>query len=352
MTSPCPLVVLSVVCICCFYLLFAFVLAVNMRLCVLGSPDGWYFRDLTRAAAGRHEVIGLPFSRIWAECPDNSAPARFAVGDAPFVVGDAPLGVGPAQSAGGGAALDDFDAILVRSMPPGSLEQVVFRMDVLGCLERAGVEVLNPPRTLEMAVDKYLATARMQQAGLPTPATWVGQAGDEAMEAFERLGGDVVIKPLFGSEGRGIMRVDDEALAWRTTRSLAQLGAVIYMQKFVVHAGHDIRILVIGDQTLAIKRTNDQDWRTNVSRGARAEPYEASSIEIDLARRAAQVLQAPLAGVDILPGSDGCLYVLEVNAVPGWRGLARALRLDVAAHVLSFVESRVTARRDQPHSPR
>jgi ribosomal protein S6--L-glutamate ligase len=219
-------------------------------------------------------------------------------------------------------------------------------MDVLHCLQRAGVEVLNPPRTLETAIDKYLATARLERAGLPVPPTWVGQGAEEAMEAFTRLGGDVVIKPLFGSEGRGLMRVSDESLMWRTSKALAQLGAVLYLQKFIHHPGYDIRILLLGERSLAVRRSNPADWRTNVSRGARAEPHVPSAAECDLARRAAEVLDAPLAGVDLLPDREGRLYVIELNAVPGWRGLAAALRQDVSALVLDFVERRVTARRD------
>lgn len=301
-----------------------------MRFCVLGSPDGWYFQDLLRAAEGHHEVVGLPFSRLWSEFsgidrfPGTDRAARHGV-----------------ERRG----LADFDAVLVRSMPPGSLEQVVFRMDVLGCLEQEGVMVVNPPRALEIAIDKFLATARLQRAGLPTPASWSGQAAEEAMEAFERLGGDVVIKPLFGSEGRGLMRVEDPELAWRATRSLAQLGAVISMQRFIPHAGHDYRVLILGDRQLIVKRANDRDWRTNVSRGARVERCAAPPEVTELAVRAAAAVGAPLAGVDILPGNDGRLYVLEVNAVPGWRGLAAALKLDVARLVWNFVADRVHQRR-------
>ncbi len=110
-------------------------------------------------------------------------------------------------------------------MPPGSLEQVVFRMDALGRLEAAGATVINPPRAIECAVDKYLTTARLAAAGLLVPRTVACQTVEDAMAAFELLGGDVVIKPLFGSEGRGITRLQDEALAERAFRLLVQLGA-------------------------------------------------------------------------------------------------------------------------------
>jgi RimK family alpha-L-glutamate ligase len=285
-----------------------------MRVCVLGSPDGWYFRDLQRAALGRCQLECVPFTGLHAGW--NASSQQTIVSDQ--------------------HRLSEFDAIIVRSMPPGSLEQVVFRMDVLGRLEAQGTTVLNPPRALEAAIDKYLSSARLRAAGLPVPATWVGQNCDDALQAFALLGEDVVIKPLFGSEGRGLVRVNDAALAWRTCKTLSQLGAVIYMQQFIPHAGYDIRVLVIGSRLLTIKRVNPNDWRTNLSQGGRAEPYDPPTEITDLARRAAEALGAPLAGVDILPGNDGSLYLLEVNAVPGWQGLSRALGIDVAAMVLDY----------------
>ena len=129
-------------------------------------------------------------------------------------------------------------------MPPGSLEQVVFRMDALHRVVASGVPVWNPPRAVEAAVDKYLTLALLDQAGLPVPPTWTGQSASEALAAFENLGGDVVVKPLFGSEGRGLIRVSDRELAWRTLHALERLGAVLYLQQTIRHPGHDIRVFV------------------------------------------------------------------------------------------------------------
>src|SRR3954453_18347570 len=275
--------------------IFSFVI---MRLAVLASPESWYARDLARAAAGDHEIVTLPFSQISAAVPLTSDPRPLT-------------SVSPA-----GRNLADFDAVLVRTMPPGSLEQVVFRMDCLGRLEAAGVVVINPARAIEAAVDKYLTTAKLHAAGLVTPRTICCQTADEAMAAFTQLGGDVVLKPLFGSEGRGITRLNDENLALRAFKMLAQLGAVLYLQEFIPHEGHDIRLLLIGDRVLGMRRSNKLDWRTNISRGAAAEAFVADDSLVDIARRAAAAVGAPLAGVDLLPGRDGQLYTIEVNAVP------------------------------------
>lgn len=226
-------------------------------------------------------------------------------------------------------------------MPPGSLEQVVFRMDCLARHEAAGGVVINPAKAIEAAVDKFLTTAKLQATGLVVPRTFCCQTADEAMLAFEQLDGDVVLKPLFGSEGRGITRLTDENLAIRAFKMLEQLGAVLYLQEFVPHEGHDLRLLVIGERILGMRRVNQLDWRTNISRGATAEAFEPSAELVEIARRAAAAVHAPLAGVDLLPGKDGRLYAIEVNAVPGWKGLSRARGVDVARLVIDFVAAEV-----------
>jgi ribosomal protein S6--L-glutamate ligase len=294
-----------------------------MRLAVLASPESWYLNDLRRAAGPRHEVVGMAFSHISARL-DRGSQWSIHCGE---------------------HRLNDFDAVLVRTMPPGSLEQVVFRMDTLGRLADSGVVVLNPPRAVEAAVDKYLTSAKLQAAGLPTPRTIVCQSAEDALDAFAGLGGNVVVKPLFGSEGRGIMRVEDEALALRVFKALAQTAAVIYLQEYIPHNGYDIRLLVVGDDLYCMRRCNDRDWRTNVSRGAWTEPLVPGQTLMDMARCAAAAVGAPLAGIDILPDTTGDYHVLEVNAVPGWKALSRTVGVDIAARMLDYVESQVMAGR-------
>jgi len=302
-----------------------------MRAAVLGSPDGWYFRDLQRAAAERgDELTAVPFESLTARLGDWDKRL--------FTAGRETVDAGS-------IILPDFDAVLVRTMAPGSLEQVVFRMDALARLEALGVAVVNPAKAVEAAVDKYLTSARLQAAGLTIPRTIVCQTADEAKAAFVMLDGDVVVKPIFGSEGRGIARLQDDAMAERAFRLLESLGATIYLQEFIRHEGFDIRLLVIGRRVLGMRRRNPHDWRTNCSRGAAAEPLEVTPQLADMAHRAAAAVGASIAGVDLLPMPDGRLAAIEVNAVPGWKALARALDVDVARLVLEHVASEVEARR-------
>lgn len=286
-----------------------------MHLGVLSNPDSWYLRDLQRAAANRVRISTFAFTQLASTVRQPVCRIQAGEGD-----------------------LNHCDAILVRTMPPGSLEQVVFRMDTLNRLQAYGTLVVNPPRALEIAVDKYLATAKLQQAGLTIPETIVCQTVESALQAFSSLDNDVVLKPLFGSEGRGITRITDEAVALRAFKLLVSLGAVLYLQRFVPHEGFDIRLLVIGDTVLGMRRWNPHDWRTNVSRGATAERLNVDERYRELAMCAARAVGAPLAGVDLLPGRDGTLYAIEVNAVPGWRAMARVSEVDVADRILRFVE--------------
>ncbi len=282
-----------------------------MRIAVLAAAESWYYRDLLRAAGNWLELIPVSYKALAAK------------------VGGTDHSLHAAQ-----IELDAMDALLVRSMPPGSLEQVVFRMDALAQLEASGVRVVNPPKAIEIAVDKYLATARLQAAGLLVPPTIVCQTATEALAAFKTLGGDVVIKPLFGGEGRGITRVTDAAIARRIAMALEQIGSVLYVQQFIPHDGVDWRLMVIGDEVLGMKRINPDDWRTNISLGARPAPLEVTVELAQLARRAAAAVGASVAGIDLLPGRDGRLYAIEVNAVPGWRALTEVTGVEVAKRVL------------------
>ncbi len=280
-----------------------------MRIALLAGGDGWHVRDLARAAGSLgHHAEAVDFRRVCAHIGGPSDP------------------------------LSAFDAVIVRTMPPGSLEQVVFRMDVLHRIEARGVPILNPPRALEVCVDKYLATARLEAAGVPVPPTSVCQDADSALEAFDQLGGDVVVKPLFGSEGRGMVRVSDPELAWRTFRTLERTQSVLYLQQFVRHPGWDLRVLILGGRALAaMRRFANGGWRTNIAQGGRGELVRLSAAEERLALKAAEAVGTPVAGVDLLPGPDGGFYVLEVNAVPGWRALAPVTGIDVAAEMIRFL---------------
>lgn len=280
------------------------------QLAILAAGAGWHVCDLRRAAESAGQKIRLVDFRTIA------------------------AGVNTAN-----VPLADADAVIVRTMPPGSLEQVVFRMDVLHRAQASGTKVVNSPAALECCIDKYLATARLAAAGLPVPPTVACQTADAAMESLQSLGGDVVVKPLFGSEGRGMMRVTDPELGWRAFRTLERTQSVIYLQQFVKHPGWDLRLFVLGGRVLgAMRRHGTDGWRTNIAQGGRAESVSASTDEERLGIAAAKAVGAEIAGVDLLPTPAGGYVVLEVNAVPGWRALAPTCGIDVATEIVKFIE--------------
>jgi len=284
-------------------------------LAVLGNPDSWYCdRIIVAAQDAGHECYRWNFSQLRAEVSNARSIAIGTTPEEPIV-----------------------DGVIVRSMPPGSLEQVVFRMDALACLERSNVVVLNSPRSLESAIDKFQTTAKLAEDGLTVPETICCENADAAMEAWERLGRDVLVKPLFGSEGRGIVRVTDPDLAWRAFRTIARLNAVLYLQRFIPNDGSDIRVLVLGNEILgAIRRTATNGFRTNIS--------QPTAIECELALRAATTVGAMFAGVDLMH-AEGRTYVIEVNAVPGWRGFQKVTGLPVEKMILAWMKSQIESRR-------
>ncbi len=303
-----------------------------VRIGVLGSRDSWYTRDLTRAATTlprKTELRWLSFSDLEVSLGQSNA---LGIQTKSQALTEALSAANAPQNLD---CLSALDAALVRTMPLGSLEQVIFRMDCLQALHDGGCKVINPPRSLEVAIDKWLTQHRLHLAGVLTPPTIVCQTRDAALAAFEQLGGDVLIKPLFGGEGRGILRIQDIDMAWRACGTLQQLGQVMYVQQFLDHVGYDIRVLLVGSKLFSIKRVAcDGAWKTNLSQGSRAEAHTLDEHQRALALRSANAVGGSVLGIDLLPLRDGRVVVLEVNAVPGWKGLAATLGIDVAREVL------------------
>ncbi|CAN5751340.1 ATP-grasp domain-containing protein [soil metagenome] len=287
-----------------------------MHVAVLASRQGWHTRELTRALDERgHTAAILPYEGLTAWIGARSGLRS------------------------GTAELDRADAVLARIIPSGTLEQIIFRVDALHRLEERGVRVMNSARAIERTVDKFWTSSLLEQCGIPTPDTVVCESPDEAMAAFRALG-DVIVKPLFGSMGLGMVRVADEEMAYRVFRTVETIRGVYYLQRTIDHEGRDYRVFVVGGRVLgAIERRAD-GWRTNISRGGQALPAKLADPCAALAVRAAAAVGAEYAGVDLLPARDGTMYVLEVNGIPGWRGLQDATSIDVAGALVDHIVRR------------
>lgn len=301
----------------------------TFHLGILGSADGWYVRDLQRAAQTQAESRDLQIRPL----AFNTLAVDSSVGNNPCWIARDHQG----QSIASGS---DLQALLVRTMPLGSLEQVIFRMNALHVAARSGTRVINSPRCLEIAIDKWLSLETLRASGLEIPRTACCQTRNEAIRVWKEVfQGDCVVKPIFGGEGRGIVRVADPDMAWRVFSTLEQIQAVIYLQEFLPSVGFDLRLLVIDDAVFCVRRENPNDWRTNAGRGGQFFAHTPNFEQVDIAFRAAKAIDAWMVGVDILPTPEGRNVLLEVNAVPGWRSTAAALDIDIAQFILERIVS-------------
>jgi RimK family alpha-L-glutamate ligase len=281
-----------------------------MHFIILASRQGWHTRELTRAVEARgHTGVIVPYEGLTATI--GGRPGLRSVG----------------------AELDLADGVFARIIPSGSLEQIIFRVDALHRLEDRGVRVMNSPRAIERTVDKFWTSALLEQCGIPTPETVVCETAEEAHAGFRALG-DVIVKPLFGSMGLGMVRVSDEEMAFRVFKTIEQIRGVYYLQRTIEHDGRDIRAFVVGGKVLGAIERRAVGWRTNLARGGTATPVRLPDAWSALAVRAAAAVGAEYAGVDLLPARDGEVYVLEVNGIPGWQGLQEATGIDVAGALI------------------
>ena len=242
------------------------------------------------------------------------------------------------------------DGIIVRAVAAGSFEAVTRRLGVLHALREEGVLVWNDARAIERCVDKSMTSFLLARAGLPTPDTWTVEGRSEALRIAwrETLRGPLVLKPLFGSQGRGLRLI-------RSASDLPEenaVASVYYLQRFVGGTGpehSDFRALVSRGRIVAAMRRRAAHWITNVKQGGRPETVELGADLAALAIRSAAAVEADFAGVDILLGSDGRPYVLEVNSMPAWRGLQSVASADIAAAIasdfLGVLRERALARR-------
>lgn len=241
------------------------------------------------------------------------------------------------------------DAVLVRSISAGSFEAITRRLGILHALGKLGVPVWNSAQAIERCVDKSMTTFLIHQAGLPTPPTYVVE-GRETAEAIVRQNrsGPLVLKPLFGAQGRGIRLVE-------TVEHLPppeEVDDVYYLQHYVLRSGppfRDYRIFVCAGRVLAMMARRGDGWITNINQGAAAETV-SDRIQDELesmALAATEAVGADFAGVDIVPDAQGRLFVLEVNSMPAWSGLQSVVPINIAEAIaealLAFLRRRSRA---------
>lgn len=232
--------------------------------------------------------------------------------------------------------LADYKLLLVRIIPRGSLEQIVLRMDILRRLEGLGQRVINSAFAIEQTVNKYYTSSVLAAADLTVPKTFVAEDAEQALDFFKQEK-DLIVKPLFGSLGKGMVRVKDEDSAYRIFKSWDYNNFVLYLQEFIEHKQEDIRVFVLGDKVLGAIKRKGKDWKTNLARGAKAESIKVSPNLERIALKASKTLNLDYAGVDIILNEkeSGRPYLIEVNGIPGWKGFEEVTKINVAKELIA-----------------
>lgn len=223
----------------------------------------------------------------------------------------------------------------VRGVAAGSLQQVIYRLNILHMLQMMGTQIYNTAKTIERTVDKSMTSFLLSQYGLATPATWVCESRQQAHTIIaSRLAQSkpIIIKPLFGSQGKGVRLVEDQQ-HWPLPGDCFVDG-VYYLQDYIDTGdfNHDYRAFVIANEVVAVMQRSGRGWLNNVAQGAKCKQVNDQAINA-LAIQAAQALQADYCGVDIIRDKRGQLWVLEVNSIPAWQALSRVTSVNIA-HVL------------------
>ncbi|MCC7410705.1 MAG: RimK family alpha-L-glutamate ligase [Gammaproteobacteria bacterium] len=293
------------------------------RVAIVTDDPGWHGRRLREAF--RRRGLGSSYVSLTAAALDLAAPQPRVL--LPGFEARGPVGV------------------FVRGIPGGTLEQVIQRLDLLHTLALLGIVVYNSGRAIERTVDKAMTSALLLHAGIPTPPTWVCESRDQAMEVARRqlAAGPLVVKPLFGSQGQHVCRIEKiEDFA-----QIEPVGAVWYLQRFIEPQGAhwcDFRVFVVdGRAVAAMRRSNARHWVTNRAQGARCEAVRAEGRLCELAEAAARALDIDYAGVDLMAVSGGDFVVIEVNGVPAWTGLQRATGVDIGARLADHFVARLAA---------
>lgn len=254
------------------------------------------------------------------------------------------------------------DAALVRGIAGGSFEQVTKRLGVLHALRELGVPVYNDARAIERSVDKSTTSLLLHAARIPTPPAWATESLAQAQRIAMREGAAghaLVLKPLFGSQGKGLQLVGQVGGVHHALPALDKVhGSLAYLQRFVPalgSPGFDWRVLVVGGRAVAAMRRVSAHWIHNVAQGARCEPAELTDALARLAESAAHALGLDYAGVDLMPaGSLSNIEVIEVNGVAAWQGLQRVTGFNIARAIVDDLLDRCLAQPsvDDARAPR
>ncbi len=234
----------------------------------------------------------------------------------------------------GGLGAVQADVVLERSL---SAARGIY---VLRLLAAAGTPAVNRYETAATCWDKLLTTAALAQASVPQPETRVAFTPDSAIQAIEEMGYPVVLKPVVGSWGRLLARINDRDAAEALLEHKNVLGSyqhsIFYIQQYIAKPG-DIRAFVVGDETICAIYRESSHWITNTARGGQASNCPVTP-ELDaICRDAARAVGGGVLAIDILEDPGRGFLVNEVNHTMEFRNSIQTTGVDIPAHVVRYV---------------
>jgi [lysine-biosynthesis-protein LysW]--L-2-aminoadipate ligase len=225
----------------------------------------------------------------------------------------------------------EIDVLLDRSVVHSRAGYTLFAMD------RWGIPTLNTSQAVTICDDKARASMVLEAAGIPSPRTFVTYSVESALEACESLGYPAVLKPVTGSWGRLIAKVNGPEQARAIISQKSEHGSfhheIYYVQEFIEKPGRDIRAYVIGGNLIAASYRTSDHWITNAARGAVSKPCPVTPEIEELALRACEAVGARLAGVDLIETNEG-LKVIEINTGGEFKGLMTTTDHDIAGEIV------------------
>ncbi|HTI15479.1 MAG TPA: lysine biosynthesis protein LysX [Dictyobacter sp.] len=235
-----------------------------------------------------------------------------------------------------------FDAVLCRSVSQSR------GLAVLHVLEHWGIPVFNSAAVTALCNDKLLTTLALMQAGVPVPQTMLAFDAERTIEGIEKLGYPAVLKPISGSWGRLLARVNDRDAAEAIVEHQETLGGyqhhIHYIQQYVEKPSRDIRAFVVGNRTICAIYRASQHWVTNTARGAVTENCPVTP-ELDrLCVRAAQAVGGGILAVDVLEDPEQGFLVNEINATMEFRNSIAPTGVNIPLEMIEYVVSSVSER--------
>ena len=209
-----------------------------------------------------------------------------------------------------------------------------------------GVPIVNPPEVAGTCSDKVKTSLALEEAGIPTPDTRVAFTREAALEAIKDFGYPVVLKPVVGSWGRLMARIEDDHAAEAILEHKETLGhyehKIFYIQEFVDKPGRDLRVLSLDGEPVAGMIRSADHWITNAHRGADTQVLEITDEIADLVRRASDAVGGGLLGVDLMETEDG-YTIHEINHTVEYKALANAVEIDIVSEVVDWLEAKAAA---------